>query len=297
MRLAIDIGGTKIAMANVVDGRCVDRRQLPMPRTEAVFLDSLRALASGRPAASRVAVAVTGCFDGRQVRAVNRQTISFWDDYPLIERLQALLGARVSALNDAQAAAWGEAGVRGVDAGDLLFITLSTGVGAGLVLDGRLRIGRHGLAGHIGHAAVDVFAQDAPVACGCGRFNCLETVASGTALARQASRLSGRVVSSAELFEQARQGQARAEDVLDRAAAAVASAVANLHVAIDLDRVVLGGSVGLAPGMRERIERAFGQLPVLHRVVVEHARLGADAGLLGASGWCDHLDARAAAHG
>lgn len=296
MMLALDIGGTKIAMANVVDGVCVDRRQLPMPPTETAFLQTLRTLASGRPAPSRAAVAVTGCFDGEQVRGINRRTIGFWQDYPLTECLQTLLGCPVTAINDAQAAAWGEYTVRGQDGGDLLFITLSTGVGAGLVLDGRLRIGRHGLAGHIGHAAVNVFAQDAPVACGCGRFDCLETVASGTALARQASRLAGQAITSAELFERARQGQAQADDLIDRAAAAVASAIANMHVGTDLDRVVLGGSVGLAAGMRERVERALAQLPVLHRVSVEAARLGADAGLLGASAWCTHLHEKAAGH-
>jgi N-acylmannosamine kinase len=99
------------------------------------------------------------------------------------------------------------------------------------------------------------------------------------------------------VFEQARLGHAPSEALLDRAAAAVASAVANTHVGIDLDRVVIGGSVGLAPGMRERIERAFQQLPVLHRVAVEDARLGADAGLLGASAWSAHVDAKEARRG
>lgn len=285
MMFALDIGGTKIAAANVAAGVCLDRRQLPMPATASEFVAAIASLASGRPRPSHAAVAVTGYTDGAVVRGVNRNTISYWDGYPLVEHLGELLECPVTAINDAQAAAWGEYVLRREHCRDLLFITLSTGVGGGLVLDGKLRTGRLGLGGHLGHMAVDIAPVDARVRCGCGRVGCLETVASGTALARQASAAFGRSVASAELFALAAQGFTEAEAILQRAARAVASAIASSHMQLDLQQVVLGGSVGLASGMRERIDEALTELPALMRLPVDMARLGPDSGLVGASAW------------
>lgn len=287
--LALDIGGTKIAAATVVDGVCIDRRQLPMPASEPEFLATIESLAAGRGTATQAAVALTGYTDGISVRGVNRATIPFWQDYPLMPRLRELLGCPVLALNDAQAAAWGEYLQRpDMNCRDLLFLTLSTGVGGGLVLDGRLRIGPRGLAGHLGHMAVEVPPLDAGEAsarCGCGRLGCLEAVASGTALARQSRVLFGDALDAARLFELAAQGEPRANTLLDHAAAAVASAIASSQVQLDLQTVVIGGSVGLAASMVARIRAALGRQPTLYEAEVVPARLGGDAGLVGVAAW------------
>lgn len=289
MMLAIDIGGTKIAAANVVDGACVDRRQVPMPSNEEEFLQAIRFLALNRPQSTHAAVAVTGYTDGVYVRGVNQSTIPFWSNYPLVPRLRELLGCPVTAINDAQAAAWGEYLPRREQCRDLLFMTLSTGVGGGLVLDGALRLGASGLAGHLGHATVDVAPIDGQMTCGCGRQGCLEAIASGTALARQATFRFGCPVSSIELFRRALEGDSDAVAILDLAALAVARAIANAHAQLDLQRVVLGGSVGLAPSMADRIASALSRFPALYHVPIELALLGADAGLLGASAWASHF--------
>jgi N-acylmannosamine kinase len=147
MTLAIDIGGTKIAAANVIDGVCHDRRQQPMPATEAEFLATIATLAAGRPAPARAALAVTGYTDGQRVRGVNRHTITYWNDYPLVERVGALLGCPVLAINDAQAAAWGEYTLRGSECRNLLYLTLSTGVGGPLLLPGFIDLHLHGGGG------------------------------------------------------------------------------------------------------------------------------------------------------
>lgn len=288
MILAIDIGGTKIAAAMVKDGVCTDRRQLPMPATEDMFLQSIKQLTAQRPRAHGVALALTGYVDGDRVRAFNRQTISFWDGYPLISRLTQVLGTPVVAVNDAQAAAWGEYCVRQTAGQDLLFVTLSTGVGGGLVIGGSLREGSHGLAGHLGHSAVCRSVEEAPLTCGCGRTGCLEQVASGTALGNQASQLFGRSMNSAELLDSARQGNQDARMLVQRAASAVANAIANSHALMDLQLVVLGGSVGLAPGMLEWINEELDRLPLVYHVPIERALLGPDAGLVGAAQWLEH---------
>lgn len=289
MTLALDIGGTKIAAATIVDGRCIDRRQAAMPATEAEFLRAIERLCAGRPPPGKVGVAVTGRTDGRIVSSVNKHTISFWNDFPLRERLEHLLQQDVLVVNDAQAAAWGEYVVRDREAcRTLLFMTLSTGVGGGFVIDGRLSTGVTGLGGHIGHTTT-AHRLSASVLCGCGRIGCLETLASGTALARGASELFGRPALAQELFRLADAGHRDAELLLAQAANAVAEAIANCQALLDLEQVLIGGSVGLASRMVERIETSLRAMPALFHVPVAPARLGADAGLLGIGALVDSV--------
>ena len=287
MLLAIDIGGTKLAAALVENTVIMARRQVPMATDAAGFADAIDTLVAGWPAPERISVATTGYIDGGKVYPVNRAIISFWNGFPLEQLLRTRFRCPVVLFNDAQAAAWGEYCARR-DMGEaghpanLLFITLSTGVGGGLVLDHRLRAGPHGLAGHVGHAPARLPPADGASLCGCGRLGCLEMLASGTALARQASAVFQSPLDSAALFALAA-SEPRAAAILDNAALAVAEAIAGLHMSIDLDAVVLGGSVGLAPGMLQRISTALAGLPLPCPPSLGAARLGADAGLLGAA--------------
>ncbi len=283
--LVLDIGGTKVAAARWVDGRLQDRRQWPMPITPEAWRQTLALMATTYPGVSWVAAAVTGLTDGRVWSAVNQQLISFWDGYALADALTQAWRCPSVLLNDAQAAAWGEfvAGER--QPANLLFITLSTGVGGGLVLDGQLRSGSRGLAGHIGHVGSGLAPLDGDTRCGCGRLNCLEALASGTALARQATHLLGRPLDAESVFAGWHAGEAVCSRLLERAAQAVAQALGDAHVLLDLDEVRLGGSVGLAPGMIDAIKQAQQALPARCRVAVSPACLGADAGLIGMGHW------------
>ena len=289
MLLAIDIGGTKLAAALVDHGVIVARRQVPMAADAAGFAAALDALVDGWPAPAQVSVATTGYIDGGKVYPVNRAIISFWNGFPLEPLLRQRFDCPVALFNDAQAAAWGEYCARR-DRGEaghpanLLFITLSTGVGGGLVLDHRLRAGPHGLAGHVGHAPARLASADGVALCGCGRLGCLEMLASGTALARQASAIFRRPLDSAALFALAAT-EPQAAAILDNAALAVAEAIAGLHLSVDLDAVVIGGSVGLAAGMLARIGTALAGLPLPCPPPLSTAWLGADAGLLGAAAY------------
>jgi N-acylmannosamine kinase len=157
------------------------------------------------------------------------------------------------------------------------FVTVSTGVGGGLVVDGRLQVGAEGFAGHLGHMVVDPLGP----ACGCGRRGCLETIASGTAIARHATARLSRPLAAPEVFGLAAQGDAEAEAVLSEAAAAVAAGLCDLTAAVDLDGVALGGGVGLAEGFLSRVNRALDQAPPRFRRPVLLAACGVDAGLIG----------------
>lgn len=284
MLLAIDIGGTKLAAAMVDNGVIVQRRQVPMAGDAAGLAAAIDTLVLGWPAPERVSVATTGYIAGGKVYPVNRSIISFWNGFPLEQLLRARFACPVALFNDAQAAAWGEYCARRDEGklANLLFMTLSTGVGGGLVLEHRLRAGPHGLAGHVGHAPARLAPADGAAMCGCGRLGCLEMLASGTALARQASAVFGRQLDSAALFALA-PTDPRAAAIIDNAALAVAEAIAGLHMVTDLDAVVVGGSVGLAPGMLARIADALARLPLPCPPALSAARLGADAGLMGAA--------------
>lgn len=285
MLLAIDIGGTKIAAAWVENGQVIERRQQPMATDPIGFMEAIGRLVLGWPTPEQVAVAATGYINDGKVHSVNQEIIAFWDGFPLAERLAERFACPLILMNDGQAAAWGEYQARQTAVSqnspdNLLFITLSTGVGGGLVLDRQLRIGPHGLAGHVGHATVSCQPTDGDLRCGCGRQSCLEKIASGTALGRQASAMFGRTMGSAELFNLALTDP-KAEAVIDNAAKAVAEAISNLHMTLDLSEIVIGGSVGLADGMLHRIRLALADEPTLMQVPVSAAMLGPDAGLIG----------------
>lgn len=285
MILALDIGGTKLSAAWVENRRCVARHQVAMRHDEAGFLAALDEVTQSDYPVERVAVATTGYLREGRVWSVNLNTIPFWKGFPLGQVLRQRFNCPVIMLNDAQAAAWGEFLPRREQRSNLLFITLSTGVGGGLICDGKLRTGPHGLAGHIGHATVNVAPMDLNAGrCGCGRSGCLEHIASGTALARQATAMFGRTLDSRELFSLAGEDP-QAGAILDNAASAVAQAIADTLMVVDIEEVVIGGSVGLAEGMLERVQKALQAFPALFNLLVTPALGGGDAGLLGVADW------------
>lgn len=278
--LAIDIGGTKIALAVVAGGQVQDRRQIATPRSGrgSDIIAAIAEQAALLDYAPVVGVATTGIVDNGCLTALNPSTLPIEDRFPLVEALRTTLGRPVLAVNDAQAAAWAEYRLgAGQGAERMAFVTVSTGIGAGIVLDGRLQTGPRGLAGHIGHMVGD---PNGPI-CGCGRKGCVERLASGTAIGLAGSLVLGRSVSAPEVFAAAAAGDQRCESLIDDAAQALTKVLCDLVAAIDLERIVLGGGVGLASGFLQRIERAMAVQPAIFRRPVVLAGLGADAGLVG----------------
>jgi predicted NBD/HSP70 family sugar kinase len=157
------------------------------------------------------------------------------DWLPMGQRLSELIGVPVLVENDVNAATLGAVALSGAD--DLVYISIGTGLAAGLVLEGRLRRGDHGAAGEIGHVPVD----PSGALCGCGQRGCLETVASGSALA--AAWPSGNEPPAQALFAAAAHGDRAAVAVRDRFADGVAEAVRVLSLSVDPRTIVLGGGV------------------------------------------------------
>ncbi|VEB89838.1 N-acetylmannosamine kinase [Citrobacter koseri] len=167
--LAIDIGGTKLAAARVDDDlRIRERRELPTPasKTPDALREALKVLVEPlQTTAQRVAIASTGIIREGALLAINPHNLGGLLHFPLVQTLEDLTGLPTLAVNDAQAAAWAEYHALTSDVRDMVFITVSTGVGGGVVSDGRLLTGMSGLAGHLGHTLAD---PQGPV-CGCGR--------------------------------------------------------------------------------------------------------------------------------
>jgi N-acylmannosamine kinase len=281
--LALDIGGTKIAAAIITGASVIAQRQAPTPRGGAGddLVEALASLAEPyRSGSEGLAVATTGVVDAGCVTAINPDTLPIENRYPLAERLTRRLGRDGILVNDAHAAAWGEFRYgAGRGSQDFAFLTISTGIGGGLILNERLITGKRGIAGHFGHILADPFGP----ACGCGRVGCVESLASGVAIAREASALLGQKVDAVRVFARAESGDALCGELIDRAAGCVARLVGDLAAALDVELIVIGGGVGLAPGFFSRVLRATLSLPQVLRRTLAPAALGADAGLIGAA--------------
>ena len=242
--LAIDIGGTKLAAGLVTrTGDLLGARRVPTPRTDdadelfaaltALVLEVLGDDVSPREVGSdaRAVVCGVGC-GGPMDRArgtVSPLNIAAWRDFPLRTRLEDLTGLVVALDNDAKAFALGE-GWRGAarQRPNFLAMVVSTGVGGGLVVDNRLLDGASGNAGHIGHVIVEPDGRR----CACGAQGCLEAEASGTAIAA----VTGRPPAEAT------------PDVIERTGRLVGRAVASVVSLLDIELVVVGGSVALGFG-------------------------------------------------
>jgi predicted NBD/HSP70 family sugar kinase len=259
--VGLDIGGTKThGVVLGEDGSILaEVRASTRPGADGVVDTAVRvfeALASetGAPLTGRVGVGVPGLVDvGRGVlrHAVNLGVDG--DDLPLRDLLAERLGVPVVLENDVNAAALAARAL--VACEDVVYLSVGTGLAAGLVLDGRLRRGEHGAAGEIGHVPID----PAGAACGCGQKGCLETIASGGALAR-AWPTPDRPPAAA-LFDAAAAGDPAAVAVRDRFCWGVASAIRVLALTIAPQRIVLGGGVSeIGEPLRQEVARQLDAL-------------------------------------
>ena len=298
--LAIDIGGTKLAAA-LVDGAgtVLRRAETPTPVVgaedaaggESVVADTLIKLAGevcGDQTPQAVGLASAGPLD-LVAGTASPVNIPSWRAFPLRDTVaDAFAGARTVLLGDAVAAAVGEhwRGA-GRGAGAMLGIVVSTGVGGGLVLDGRAYSGPTGNAGHFGHMPTDL----EPVVCACGMTGCVEALASGPSMVRAARRRGWRrtepEADARTLSQDARAGDELARAAFDRAADALACGIVGAAALLDLDLVVIGGGVAAAGSVLLDPLRAHlhhrASLDFVKRVQVLPGTLGRDAGLVGAA--------------
>lgn len=286
VRVGVDVGGTKIAVARV-DGAAVvgDIMRAPTPSGGAAVLDTISALVGavcdGVPDA--VGVASAGVIDEAGRVDGSAATMTGWAGTDVKGGLESRLGCRVGVLNDVHAIALAEARYgAGSGAGRVLAIALGTGIGGGLVVDGALVRGAHSVAASVGHVGV---RQAGSVRCTCGGRGHVEMCASGPAFEARYSVRAGERLSLREIVARADAGEGAATDTLREGAEALGEAIASVAAVVDPDIIVIGGGVAT---LGERIlhpARAVFRdvgMPALSEVPIVLAGLGLTAPLVGA---------------
>jgi glucokinase len=301
--IGIDIGGTKIGGGLVTpSGEVLERDKVATPDTTGAIVDATEALI-GRlraraPGAVAIGVGAAGLVEwpsGHIRWAPNNAYV----DLPLGKLLTERTGLPAWVDNDANVAAWAEARFgAGEGAGDLVLIAVGTGIGGGLVLDGKVYRGSTGIGAELGHVIVDVAGPP----CACGRAGCLESMASGSALGRFGreaaaadpdgllARLAGSpdAVTGLTVAQAAGQDDKVALELFERLGFWLGVGIANAITIFDPAVVVIGGGLIangellLAPARAATARLAFG---AGHRTLppVVPARLGPEAGVVGAA--------------
>lgn len=287
--IGVDLGGTKVDIT--LSGDTIerplwrDRQPTETAKGPQGLIDQLAGMIKGAlvraDAPATVGLGLPGSIDPRS--GLVRNCVMPWlDGTALPALLSAAVGQPVSFVNDGQAFALSEAHFgAGRNARVVLGITIGTGVGGGWVIDGRVQAGRHGIAGEIGHIAIEMGGRE----CYCGRKGCLEQYLSGTALERRYHELSGRNARLAVIAARAGEGDAVAVSVLAEMVEAFGAGIGSLVNALDPDVIVVGGGVSALPTLfdagRTALAKQAMALPFTTPVV--RAELGDASGVFGAA--------------
>ncbi|AWP27167.1 MULTISPECIES: ROK family protein [unclassified Paenibacillus] len=301
--VGVDLGGTKIAAALFdSEGQLLNREQMETAGAQTAeevvgrITAMIRSVSGGHPLRG-VGMASPGTVNSREGIVIHGTNLPEWTNVPLKAWMERELHTEVQVLNDANAAAWGEY-VRGAGRGstNMVYVTLSTGIGSGIVLDGKLFLGSNSFAGELGHHIIDPSGPR----CNCGSHGCWEVFASGTAIGHAASQrmldqpsvirelaAADGGVNAKHVFEAKRLQDPVAVEVIDRAIYYMALGLVNVIHSFNPDRLVIGGGVSRAgellfPQLREMTDKLV--MPsYLGTYEIVPAGLRDDVGLVGAA--------------
>lgn len=303
--IGIDIGGTKIAGALVAEnGQIVREARVATPTEDpAALVSAVVGVINDLKADHEVlgaGVAMAGFIDAAQASVIYGTNFG-WKNYPLKREIEAKLDIPVIIENDANAAAWAEYRFgAGQGYQHMVMLTLGTGVGGAVIVDGHMLRGGFGVAGELGHMRV----VPNGVECGCGQFGCIESYASGTALVRTARELvaSGHPsgarlaelaeaageLTGAQVYQAIVDGDPGARKLLADVGSWTGQAIASLSAILDPEIVVIGGGVSSAGELLlDSIRKSYllhmpaaGYRPELKIVTAEFVN---DAGVVGAA--------------
>lgn len=306
--IGVDLGGTKVATAAAdCSGSLlskVTKPTLPERGLDAVIetiVDSIREATTSAGGSKQdircIGIGSPGPIDPEAGIVVFAPNL-MWHNVPIVGILKGILDLPVYLENDANVAGLGEYRFgAGRGSKNMVYVTVSTGVGGGLILNGEIYAGSFGMAGEVGHMTI---ASDGPL-CGCGNQGCLEALAAGPAIARKAQAdilhgqetimtemVSGKIeeITSKTVGEAALAGDILAKEIIEKTGEYLGIAAANLINIINPDTIVIGGGVSnigellLAPLRRAAKRRAI--KAAFEKVRIVKAELGSDAGLVGA---------------
>jgi fructokinase len=290
MRLGVDLGGTKIEIVALGDdGAELLRRRAPTPRDD--YLGTVMAIAGLVEAAENelrqrgsVGVGIPGA-ESQATGLIKNANSTWLIGQPLRRDLQAVLRREVRLANDANCFALSEA-VDGAGAGAAVVfgVILGTGVGGGIVVDGRVLAGANAISGEWGHNPLPG-AEACRPPCYCGRSGCVETFLSGPGLAADHARATGATLDPAAIAGRAEAGDAACAATLDRYADRLARALGVVINIVDPDVVVLGGGLSNLDRLYAEVPRRWGAGIFSDRVVTRlvQNRHGDSSGVRGAA--------------
>jgi glucokinase len=285
--IGVDIGATKIACGVLKEEQFLSKTTIPTPQEGwRSVLDSIvntiRILQKSHPGVTEVGVGVPGMHDLARTEVLFAANIRGFTNVPIVDYLGERLACPVALENDANAAGLAEAVLGAARyASSTMFITISTGIGGCIIADGQVWRGFHGIAGEIGHVTR---VPDGPIPPS-GIAGALEAVASGTAIARDATFVFRKPTSTAEVFRLAQDGDRRAEQIVHTAMRYLGMAIADVQKLLDPEVFVIGGGVasvgeyfyGHVQNYAREFARGFSD------VTIVPAHFGVDAGVIGAA--------------
>jgi glucokinase len=305
--LAVDLGGTNIRVALISDKVAVlDRASRdtladegPRAVVGRIFAAIDHILDKNNMTPGAISIAAPGAIDIRNGIVTASPNLPGWHNIALRDMVAEKCGVPAYLIHDANAAALGEQQLgAGKGARNLIYLTVSTGIGGGIIIDGRLYSGASGSAGELGHMTIDINGPR----CSCGNTGCLEVLASGKAVAREAIRriaggersaltdmVAGNLkdITAEKVWLAAQGGDSLADEVISQAAAYLGVGLVNIVNIFNPEVIVIGGGMSrmgdrlLEPARQMVKERAFALPAQAVRIVT--AELGDDAGLLGAA--------------
>ncbi|RTZ18024.1 ROK family protein [Vibrio aquaticus] len=274
--LSIDIGGTKVAIGYVSDGKLKESIRISTPKINDVetFVDCLlKVKPNWIKQSDMIGISTTGFVKEQSITAINPDTLRFPHPFPLQRVIHQKSQLPTIMINDAQAAAWYEYSF--IDnVKNMAYLTVSTGVGGGIIINGKLV---EGIAGHVGHTKVSDIIR-----CGCGRTGCVEAIASGTAVLKRANEEIDPDITNVELFKLA-ETDSRAYSIINHSAKAIAALCANLKVSLNLEAIVIGGGIGLAENYLNLVKAHIKSKPDFAQIDIMPANGGHNSCLLGAA--------------
>jgi glucokinase len=297
--IAVDIGGTQIRAAAYRRGSLepLEMRRMPTRGEGAAFDRMCTLIQSIWPEHSTVdmiVVALPGPLDAEAGIIFSAPNIPGWDNFPIGPELEKRFGIRAKIGNDANLAALGEWRFgAGQGHHHLLYLTISTGIGGGVICDDRLLLGARGLAGEVGHITV---LPDGPL-CGCGQRGHLEALASGPAISRyvqeqlangaESTLKDKHKLTAKDISEAASKGDSLAIHALERAGTHLGLALATFVHIFNPSVVIFGGGVSfsgkfLLDPVKASLEKHVMDKSYLNNLLITNAKLGDNAGLMGA---------------
>lgn len=297
----VDIGGTTVKLGLFdVEGNVLDKWEIPT-RTEnggekilPDIADSIREKMKqiDKDSVAGVGVGAPGPVDGKGI--VHRAVNLGWGTFSIKDTLEDLLNMPVMAGNDANVAALGEMWMGGGQGyRDLVVVTLGTGVGGGIIIDGKVLTGATGAGGEIGHIHVN---DDEEEICGCGNKGCLEQYSSATGITRLANQLlassdkesvlRGGEVSAKTVFDAVKERDLLAVEVAEKFGKYLGDGLASIACVVNPEAIVIGGGVSKAGEILIDYIRPHYEKNVFHgsrQVKFSLATLGNDAGIYGAA--------------